>query len=146
MKARLIHVLVKRDMAEEISTITYAHALPILQEIHGEENITVIGDSDQPPVDLNPAEEYGRLETLYRLHESGVSHVERVYGRFIEKQFVAAVEALNIDAPADVDNAEDENAKLTVPEIKAKLDELGIEYDAKAKKEDLLDLLNQVTG
>ena len=30
---------------------------------------------------------------------------------------------------------------LTVAEIKAKLDELGVEYDSKANKSDLLDLL-----
>ena len=30
---------------------------------------------------------------------------------------------------------------LTVPEIKAKLDELGVEYDSKANKSALLDLL-----
>lgn len=31
--------------------------------------------------------------------------------------------------------------RLTVPEIKAKLDELGVEYDSKANKSALLDLL-----
>ncbi len=32
---------------------------------------------------------------------------------------------------------------ITVSEIKAKLDELGIEYDKNAKKEDLMTLLPQ---
>ena len=31
--------------------------------------------------------------------------------------------------------------RLTVPEIKVKLDELGVEYDSKANKSALLDLL-----
>lgn len=31
--------------------------------------------------------------------------------------------------------------RLTVPEIKAKLDELGVEYDSRANKSALLDLL-----
>lgn len=31
--------------------------------------------------------------------------------------------------------------RLTVPEIKSKLDELGVEYDSKANKSALLDLL-----
>lgn len=36
-----------------------------------------------------------------------------------------------------------ETKELTVAEIKEKLEELGIEYDKKAKKEELLALLNQ---
>nr|DAS38317.1 MAG TPA: LAMINA-ASSOCIATED POLYPEPTIDE 2 PROTEIN, INNER NUCLEAR MEMBRANE [Caudoviricetes sp.] len=39
-----------------------------------------------------------------------------------------------------------EDYKLTVPEIKSKLDELGINYDSKAAKADLLDLLEQHEG
>ena len=35
---------------------------------------------------------------------------------------------------------------LTVPEIKSKLDELGIDYDSKAAKADLLALLEQHEG
>ena len=34
-----------------------------------------------------------------------------------------------------------EEYRLTVPEIKEKLDELGVEYDSKANKSALLDLL-----
>ena len=36
--------------------------------------------------------------------------------------------------------------RLTVPEIKSKLDELGVEYDSKANKSALLDLLNANEG
>lgn len=39
-----------------------------------------------------------------------------------------------------------ESYKLTVPEIKSKLDELGIEYDSKAVKSDLIALLEQHEG
>ena len=38
---------------------------------------------------------------------------------------------------------EAKNPELTVKDIKAKLDELGIEYDKKANKETLLALLPQ---
>lgn len=36
---------------------------------------------------------------------------------------------------------ETKKSELTIAEIKAKLDELGVEYDKKAKKEDLVTLL-----
>ncbi|HES4926970.1 TPA: hypothetical protein VOU57_000373 [Streptococcus pyogenes] len=36
--------------------------------------------------------------------------------------------------------------KLKVSEIKSKLDELNVEYDAKLKKSDLLELLKQAIG
>lgn len=39
-----------------------------------------------------------------------------------------------------------ESYKLTVPEIKSKLDELGIDYDSKAVKADLIALLEQHEG
>ena len=45
---------------------------------------------------------------------------------------------------ADFEEVKEEGKKeLTVTEIKAKLDELGIEYDKKAKKDELLALLPQ---
>ena len=39
-----------------------------------------------------------------------------------------------------------ESYKLTVHEIKSKLDELGIDYDSKAVKADLIALLEQHEG
>lgn len=36
--------------------------------------------------------------------------------------------------------------EMTVSEIKEKLDELGIEYDSKANKKELVNLLNDVEG
>ena len=36
---------------------------------------------------------------------------------------------------------ETKKSEPTIAEIKSKLDELGIEYDKKAKKEELMDLL-----
>lgn len=42
-----------------------------------------------------------------------------------------------------IDEKEVESKELTVAEIKAKLDELNIDYDKKAKKEELIALLPQ---
>ncbi|TNG94874.1 hypothetical protein FHQ28_05630 [Pasteurellaceae bacterium USgator11] len=39
----------------------------------------------------------------------------------------------------------EDDLKLTIPNIKAKLDELGITYSATAKKDELIALLNEAT-
>ena len=46
----------------------------------------------------------------------------------------------------DSQEAADTQGDLTVPQIKARLDELGVEYDKGAKKADLLTLLEQHEG
>lgn len=48
----------------------------------------------------------------------------------------------NVDSQEAADNQGD----LTVAQIKARLDELGVEYDKGAKKADLLALLEQHEG
>lgn len=55
------------------------------------------------------------------------------------KEFVEVVQAEEANAKKDEDKADSE--ELTVAQIKEKLDEAGIDYDAKAKKADLLKLL-----
>lgn len=46
----------------------------------------------------------------------------------------------------DSQEAADSQGELTVSQIKARLDELGVEYDKGAKKADLLALLEQHEG
>lgn len=46
----------------------------------------------------------------------------------------------------DSQEAADSQGELTVSQIKARLDELGVEYDKGAKKVDLLALLEQHEG
>lgn len=46
----------------------------------------------------------------------------------------------------DSQEAADSQGDLTVSQIKARLDELGVEYDKGAKKADLLALLEQYEG
>ena len=45
-----------------------------------------------------------------------------------------------VEEPIEEDEKLDE---LTVPELKARLDELGVTYPTKAKKQDLIDILSQ---
>lgn len=66
---------------------------------------------------------------------------------YINKETLASIET-DCEVGGDWVPASEfkEDYKLTVPEIKSKLDELGINYDSKAAKADLLDLLEQHEG
>lgn len=56
------------------------------------------------------------------------------------------VPADQVTKNVDSQEVEDSQGDLTVSQIKARLDELGVEYDKGAKKADLLALLEQHEG
>ena len=56
------------------------------------------------------------------------------------------VPADQVTKNVDSKEAADSQGELTVSQIKARLDELGVEYDKGAKKADLLALLEQHEG
>ncbi|WP_195611868.1 HeH/LEM domain-containing protein [Streptococcus australis] len=56
------------------------------------------------------------------------------------------VPADQVTKNVDSQEAADSQGELTVSQIKARLDELGVEYDKGAKKADLLALLEQHEG
>lgn len=56
------------------------------------------------------------------------------------------VPADQVTKNVDSQEASDSQGDLTVSQIKARLDELGVEYDKGAKKADLLALLEQHEG
>lgn len=56
------------------------------------------------------------------------------------------VPADQVTKNVDSQEAADSQGDLTVSQIKARLDELGVEYDKGAKKADLLALLEQREG
>nr|DAX46953.1 MAG TPA: hypothetical protein [Caudoviricetes sp.] len=56
------------------------------------------------------------------------------------------VPADQVTKNVDSQEAADSQGDLTVSQIKARLDELGVEYDKGAKKSDLLALLEQHEG
>jgi hypothetical protein len=56
------------------------------------------------------------------------------------------VPADQVTKNVDSQEAADSQGDLTVSQIKARLDELGVEYDKGAKKADLLALLEQHEG
>lgn len=47
------------------------------------------------------------------------------------------------DVAEEVVDEEENLDELTVPELKARLDEMGVTYPTKAKKQDLIDILSQ---
>ena len=49
----------------------------------------------------------------------------------------------NHDVTEEVVDADENLDELTVPELKARLDEMGVTYPTKSKKQDLIDILSQ---
>ena len=94
MKAKHVQVLIRRDMAEIISTAVFEHEVGILSDIHGPGKIEQI-DGDYPEVEIDASEEYARLASFYGTNESGQLYVERVIGighRKLEEFYGAEVE------------------------------------------------------
>lgn len=81
MKAKHVQVLVRRDMAEVISTSVFEHELEILRDVHGDANIEVVEGIDYPAVEIDSAEEFDRLTNVYGQNDSGQLYVERSIGR-----------------------------------------------------------------
>lgn len=79
MQAKHVKVLVRRDMAEIISTTVFEHEVDILRDIHGAGNIDVLED-EFPSVEIEAEEEYGRLANCYGRNEAGQPYVERALG------------------------------------------------------------------
>lgn len=82
MQAKHIRALVRRDMAETISTSVFEHEIEVLKEIHGEANVSIADPlPDVAPVEIDSAEEFDRLMQCYGTSESGQPYAERVFGR-----------------------------------------------------------------
>ena len=79
MKAKHVQVLIRRDMAETISTAVFEHEVEILRDIHGPGKIEQT-DSDYPEVEIDANEEYSRLASYYGANDSGQPYVERAIG------------------------------------------------------------------
>lgn len=80
MLAKHVKVLVRRDMAEIISTTVFEHEVEILRDLHGDANIEELA-SDFPAVEIDASEEFDRLANVYGRNEEGQLYVERCIGR-----------------------------------------------------------------
>ncbi len=82
MLAKHVTALVRRDMAEVISTTVFEHEVEVLKDIHGDGNVDVHDMLLQfDPVEIDSAEEHDRLMNTYGADDSGQFYAERVYGR-----------------------------------------------------------------
>lgn len=66
----------------------------------------------------------------------GLEVSDERFAYLVDKGFIKDLDALT----------KDKQSELDVPTIKVKLDELGIKYNAKAKKAELLALLEEAEG
>lgn len=80
MLAKHVKALVRRDMAEVISTTVFEHELEILKDIHGDSNVEEI-ESNFEPIEIDAGEEYDRLALVYGRNDEGQMYVERCIGR-----------------------------------------------------------------
>ena len=79
MQAKHVQVLVRRDMAEVISTTVFEHEVEILRDIHGAGNVELV-ESYYPTIEIDEGEEFDRLMTIYGKNDNGQPYVERVIG------------------------------------------------------------------
>jgi len=150
IKARFVTAIVDRGPMEKSPVTVFKHELPVLRAIHGEDNVIAIGEAkDSKPVTVRLADEYARLGGRYGERKEGEPFVEYVFGRYDTGRFEDACRKIygkkgkkSPAGPADTDG----NGNLTVAELKARLDELGVEIPADAKKQALVDLLGAVEG
>ena len=84
MLAKYVRVLIRRDMAETISTAVFEHELEILRDIHGEANVEELPD-EMPSAEIDAGEEFDRLASCYGTTDQGQLYVERCIGRGVKQ-------------------------------------------------------------
>lgn len=141
MKIALVTAVIHRDIAEKVARIVGRHELPLLEAVHGKAvEVDEKNPPNMPPREVDPIEEYERLERLYGFEpNSGLPFVERVYGRVHE--FGQALERLAEDEGGET--AEEGEVTVALKYMsKAQLvemaEDLNIENPAKMNKPELL--------
>lgn len=90
---------------------------------------------------------YRNVGDIFEVSQDRFEELNEIVNGFVEEVKEDAPEdkedkEVNEEVETEIQEAEEENQKdLTVAEIKEKLDEAGIEYNAKATKSELLELL-----
>ncbi|MDX8383553.1 MAG: hypothetical protein R8M45_05690 [Ghiorsea sp.] len=105
MKAKYVEITVTRDAHAAIGKTVMEHEVAILEEIYGE----VSREAELDDVrEVDPAEEYARLERIYgEEKESSDPFVRVVYGRFNDGRFAEKLQA----------NAESAGGNVAVADI-----------------------------
>jgi hypothetical protein len=76
VKLALLTVLIDRDATVRIPTTVYEYELPVLEEIHGEQSVSVV-DSRDVSVDITAADAYAQLMRKYPQHTEAVKVIYR---------------------------------------------------------------------
>ena len=153
--SRRVMAHVKRGLTDETAVVVWQHEIPILEEIHGEGNVSEVtaeaakgldagykakkGDLMKLPpsvsiglgevFDGEPAVEYERLVQLYGMHPKvEMPMVEKVYGRFKEGKFSAII-------------GKPELSQLGIRQLRARCIEEEIPVPPKAKPAELAKLI-----
>lgn len=149
MIAVYVLVTVRRSMMEVTPQTVYSHELPLLEAKHGEGNVTLIDELPEG-VDPTPYEktheldvdaEWDRLDMVYGKHpEMSMPLIEFVFRgerAALAKAGLKDAEKATSNAAIDTDG----DANIDINEIRAKLDELGVERKGIRKRALLLSLL-----
>lgn len=70
-------VLISRDSTVTIPVTCFEYELPVLEEIHGEENVTIDSQEDVEVDAFNAAEAYQQLQAKYPQHLEAIRIVYR---------------------------------------------------------------------
>ncbi len=155
--SRRVAVVIDRGMVTKTSQVIWEHEIPLLEEIHGPEKVTIVTDKvaadadagyradPKDPHRLKPSEalgladvfngdaetEYNRLSTVYGMHpKQEMPIVEVVYGRYSSGAFKRL---LGKPAFADLSNRQ----------LRALLANAEVEFDPQARREALLKLCKE---
>lgn len=156
----LQQVAIQRSSEVTITDSFFKHEVPILELIHGEDNVTVLND-DYHAIELpnNGAQEYQRLVTKFgekyrpvvdQVFPRGIADVSKELGMVqgrdtFSKQSEAVVESRLPARPgqkAEAGAGTGGDADLTAAELKAELTKRKVEFKGNASKADLQALLD----
>lgn len=156
----LQQVAIQRSSEVTITDSFFKHEVPILELIHGEDNVTVLND-DYHAIELpnNGAQEYQRLVTKFgekyrpvvdQVFPRGIADVSKELGMVqgrdtFSKQSEAVVESRLPARPgqkAEAGAGTDGDADLTAAELKAELTKRKVEFKGNASRETLQQLLD----
>lgn len=156
--ATVVLLTIHRSSEVTISDSVFKHEVPILELIHGEENVTVVND-DYHAIELpnNATQEYQRLVSKYgdkyrsvidQVFRNGARDVAKEVGMDLGKDsFKKQSEAVVISRlparpgqKAEAGTAGD--AEPTAAELKAELTKRKVEFKGNASRETLQQLLD----
>lgn len=146
-----VQVMIHRSQMSEISRAAFRHELPILREMYGEDNVTVVSCADgvsDEDVRLDAKAEWSRLIDIYGMHpEFNSPLVTHVFNNQLSLMVAAAraeVELVSArvseDGQVSVEQVGPKNYD-NLETVRAALKDLGVQFTKKNGKAELTVLL-----